>query len=493
MSQDEMYSFQTDSLPSFAELVHVQLTWPISLDPPLYHLLSHGAMQLFGAGPFALRLPALLGFLLMQVCLYLFVRNLAGERAGLAAAAFPALTATLCFSAEGRPYGLMLGLYALALWCWQVAARRDTRRRWALVGLTAAIALTINAHYFGVLLLLPICAAETFRSLQRRGLDWPVVGAISLGAAAFSATLPFLKAAGEFKQNYYNGGAIGLHTITQAYRSIFVDYTRMSMPAQRVLAASLVLFAAALVLGCAHRMLERPPRAPQSKMKIPAAEWVLVFTLAALPFAGYLLARFVTHSFEVRYVLGAAVAISAMLGIAIAPWLKHAAAFAAALVALGVGMAFSGTVRVLSQRQATAETMAALALPPALKQTLIAMPDGALYIQDMGLFEQASYYEPDPAIRARITLVYSSAEELRWDRHDTMALTAMHLRHFTALPIVSYESLKDESLNASPGEHIFILVPSGWDWTGQAFAADGAQIRPLGNAMGWDAAAVRFR
>ena len=128
MSQDEMYAFHTYSVPSVAELVHVQRTEPISLDPLLYPLLSHAGMKAFGTTAFALRLPALLGFLLMQLCLFFFVRNLAGERAGVVAAAFPALTATLFYSAEGRPYGLMLGLYALALLCWQIATSEAGNR-----------------------------------------------------------------------------------------------------------------------------------------------------------------------------------------------------------------------------------------------------------------------------------------------------------------------------------------------------------------------------
>src|ERR1017187_6806408 len=149
MSQDEMYEFQTDSVGSVAELVQVQRTWPISLDPLLYHVLSHGAMRVFGVGAFAQRLPALKGFLLMQVCLFFFARNLAGERAGAVAAAFPVLTAPVFYSAGGRPYGLMLGLYALALLCWQVAIRESGNREsgnreqgtgnslrpWGLVGL----------------------------------------------------------------------------------------------------------------------------------------------------------------------------------------------------------------------------------------------------------------------------------------------------------------------------------------------------------------------
>lgn len=86
-----------------------------------------------------------------------------------------------------------------------------------------------------------------------------------------------------------------------------------------------------------------------------------------------------------------------------------------------------------------------------------------------------------------MTLVYSADEELRWNRHDTMALTATHLQHFTNLPIVSYESLRDQ-----PGPHLFVLFHTGWDWTDQAFAEDRAQLTPLGHAMDGDIVTVRF-
>ncbi|MGA1982309.1 MAG: glycosyltransferase family 39 protein [Acidobacteriaceae bacterium] len=486
LSQDEMYEFQTDSVPSLAELVHIQTTWPISLDPLLDHALSHEAMQVLGPSAFAQRLPALGGFLLMQVCLFFFVRNLAGERAGAVAAAFPAVTATLFYAVEGRPYGLMLGLYALALWCWQVAARQGTGireqatgsgRGWALIGLAAALAGTINAHYFGILLLVPVCAAETWRTLARRRIDWPMAAAIAVGMAGFLATRPFLRAAAEFRKNYYNGGAVGLHDITRAYRSIFVNYTQMPMSAQHVWMVALVVFAAALVWGCWC-----------VRRRIETAEWVLVLSLAALPFCGYLLARFVTHSIEVRYVLGAVVAISAMLAIALSPWLKRDAVFNAALVLLGLGIVAGGAVRIHAEQQKTSARLASLVLPADARAALDANPDGRLYIQDMGAFEEDRYYEPDADVQARMTLVYSSTEELLWNRHDTMALTAMHMQHFTGLPVVSYETLR-----AQPGEHAFVLFHTGWDWTDQAFAQDGARVRPLGHAMGGDVAAVTFR
>jgi len=90
-------------------------------------------------------------------------------------------------------------------------------------------------------------------------------------------------------------------------------------------------------------------------------------------------------------------------------------------------------------------------------------------------------------VKARMTLVYSATEELRWDRHDTMALTAMHLQHFASLPIEPYEQLR-----ARGGDQLFILRHTGWDWTDQAFAADGARVRILSHAFDGDIALVSF-
>ena len=481
-SQDEMYEFQTDSVSSLRELVHVQRTWPISLDPLLYHSLSHGAMRIFGAAAFAQRLPALLGFLLMQVCLFFLVRRLAGERAGAVAATLPALTATLYYSAEGRPYGLLLGLYALALLCWIEASReaQPSRTTW-LVGLAIAIAATLNTHYFGILVLLPICAAELCRTGERRRIDGPMLASIVAGTASIVLTRPFMRAAGEFKIHYYNEGSVGLRDITRAYRSLFVNYTTMPMPAQRLWAAALLVFAAALVFGCWFVWRRGTPR-------LSPAQWVLLLTLAALPFAGYLLALFVTHSIEVRYVLGAVIGIAAMVAIAGARWLESDRIFSSAMVLMGIVLLTSGAVRIRSENVRTQERLATLDLPEAAEQFLREHPDRRLYVQDMGAFEEDRYYEPDANVKARMTLVYSTDEELRWNRHDTMALTAMHLQHFTTLPVEAYEHVR-----MLPGEQLFVLRHTGWDWTDQAFAAEGAQVRVIGHAFDGDLALVTFR
>src|ERR1017187_2030449 len=204
---DELFVLHTDRVSSLAQLVRVQRVWPVAIDPLAYHLLAHFAIRLLGAGAFAIRLPSLLGYLLMQICLFFFVRRIAGERAAVFALAFPALTPTLYYSAEGRPYGLLLGFCALTMVCWQAATRRETKRTAALIALAMAIALVLNTHYFGVLLLVPLCAAECCRAFQRRRLDLPMLASIGAGMAGIAFTLPFLKAAAEFRLHNWDTGA----------------------------------------------------------------------------------------------------------------------------------------------------------------------------------------------------------------------------------------------------------------------------------------------
>ena len=109
LSQDEIFVLQTDSVSSLRELIQIQRNYPISLDPLVFHVLAHACTKILGPTALALRLPSIFGFLLMQVCIFFATRVIAGPRAAVVAMAFPALTATLFYAPEARPYGLLLG------------------------------------------------------------------------------------------------------------------------------------------------------------------------------------------------------------------------------------------------------------------------------------------------------------------------------------------------------------------------------------------------
>jgi hypothetical protein len=298
--------------------------------------------------------------------------------------------------------------------------------------------------------------------------------------ACIAFTLPFEPSAAEFRKNYYNAGRVSYHAITQAYRSLFMNYTQASLSIQHFAAIGLVVFAALLIIGSIRQLRGKD-------LQLPNAELAFLIVLAALPFFGFLLARFVTHSIEVRYVLGAILALSVLLSFAALPLLRSKNTAALTLSALATAIVVIGAIRIHAEQAKTNAFMTSLTLTPQIKAAILSSPSGLLYLQEMGTFEVASYYEPDPLVRSRMALIYSSNQELLWSRRDTESLTALHMRNFTGFPIVPYEQLTTE-----PGDHIFVLLHSGWNWTDQAFAAGHAEITPLGPAMGGDAANVQF-
>ncbi len=482
LDNDEYLVRWTDSVATLHQLLQVQLHTPISLDPIFYHALVHFCLKAFGdhAEIFALRLPSLLGFLLMQVCLYRFVRRFSSETAAVFAMAFPAATATLFYAVQARPYALLLGLFALVMLNWQNAIRAEENRRGTLLILAAGIAIAFNTHYFAILLLAPLCGAELYRSIAHRRVDVPVVVAIIVGMAGIVFTLPFARAAAVFHQHYYTSGSATGHAITQAYRAFFVDYTNFSMTLQRMLAMLFVLFAVLLVLGYVRQIRKR-------SVEILNEEIVFLVVLAALPFLGYLMAH-VLHSYEVRYMLGAMVGIAPILAITLTPIFRNKTAARLLPLLLCIAIATIAAARIQWESKVTQQQMASLFFSPTQKAALLATPTQTLYIQNFGSYSEAAYYEPDPEIRSRLALLYSSDEELRWRMRDTNSLTALHMQSFTSEKTAAWQQIQ-----AQPGEHLLLLYHSGWDWTDQALAASHVRVTPLGSAVQGDLVAVNFK
>ncbi len=475
---DELLVLDTDSVRTAREVLHIQRRFPISLDPAVYHLLSHWCTVLFGPTRFALRLPSLFGFLLMQVTLYLFTRRIAGARAAVCAMAFPAVSGALYYGAEGRPYGLLLGIFGMTMLAYQ-AAVRDVGRAGllGLVGVALGLGLAENTHYFGVMLFLPVCGAELVRTVQRRRLDWGMVAAVAAGAACEVFTLPFHAALARYRGHYYNVGAVDAHALVRSYRLLLLNF-QFGATAERVSSAVLLLFLVLVVVGTLRA---------RRYVTLPGPELALVLLMAALPFAGYLLARFATHTMEVRYVLGGVLGVAVLFAVALTPALARARTWQMALVAMVVAIVAVGAVRIHMESVETARIQAMVQVTPAEKAMLLGGVDGRIYMQNEGSFQICAYYCTDPEIRSRLVMLYSFPEELRYFQRDTNSLTADHMQHFTGFRIEPWEAFR-----GTPGELRLVQYRTGWDWSDRALAADGATAQPLGEALGGNATAVRF-
>ena len=472
--KDEFLSFYSDGVATFQQVLLVQLHHPISLDPPTYHLLSHLSMDLFGRNAIALRLPALAGFLLFQLCLFFFVRRLAGNRAAVIAAALPLLTASFGYSAEGRPYGLLLGLYALSLLCWQISADDPPNRRrfLALIGLALSIALAITSHYFGILILIPVSLGELARILNRKRLDLGILAALILGLASVSLILPFQKALMVYRQHYYIAG-VNLHDISQGYRELFLRYTTWPLLLQKVAAALMVILALALVYAGYQRFKRRPANEP-------AATWVALIAMALLPLFGYLFGRFVTHTMEVRYVIAALIAFVATLAIVLERRLRNSTFYASTLILILVASLILNIRNIQQERRTSNEILARFQLSP---QTTIAFnqdPHEPIYLQSLSDFYIDSFYAPNPALRSRFSLIDGQCEEIRWLAHDTESVTAENMRTFTPLSITPYAVFRTHP-------HPFLILhPGSWQWIDKQITAENAPQTIIGPALGGD-------
>ena len=157
--------------------------------PPLYYVLLHGWMALFGTGTTAVRL---LSVLLVPVALLLAHRlgrrlgGLAGGRAAVVVLA--SLPWTMRFGSETRMYALVLVLVlagALAL----LAVRASTSR--TAVGLGAvAVAALLLTHYWSLFLLAAVALWHLPGFVRRSAPAVRVVTALVLGGVLFLPWLP---------------------------------------------------------------------------------------------------------------------------------------------------------------------------------------------------------------------------------------------------------------------------------------------------------------
>jgi hypothetical protein len=91
LENDELFTLNIARLPSLAEVWSALLTGAEQL-PPFFYMLTRAVLSLLGESNLALRLPAILGFWVMGLCLFRFVSKRSTALYGLAAMLFPLTT-----------------------------------------------------------------------------------------------------------------------------------------------------------------------------------------------------------------------------------------------------------------------------------------------------------------------------------------------------------------------------------------------------------------
>jgi hypothetical protein len=267
---DELITLGTASLPHWRDVWNFYATG-LDTSGPLPSLIVHAALRLPFGPEISSRLPFMLAFLLVCLCMYTFVHRCYPLGYALAAMTCPLTLFFFYYATEARSYAIMLAGAGFAMLCWQSAVS-GRNRPWSVLGLWFGLALAIFSHAFAVFLFVPFALAQLVRDFLRRKPDWAVWTALALFPAGF---LPVLN--GDRLANKVYGSTFWckpeLRFLVMSYRDFFnLGWTFIAV---------LLFFAVGVVL--LHR--QRPLGSPEPETRgFSAPEWVLVAVLALMPF-----------------------------------------------------------------------------------------------------------------------------------------------------------------------------------------------------------------
>lgn len=320
---DELVTHHIAMSPSWERFVDSLLS--VDLQPPLNFLLVRVSVWLFGDSALSVRLPSLLAFLIASlIVFYLARRRWRGVFGILAISVFWCLW-LVSFAVEGRPYALMLALFACAFYCWTYAIEQAEWSRWH-GGLALSLGGLFLSHCFG-----PVCGAaigvgELVRTARTRRMDGRVWIAILAPLAVLPVYIPLLR----------NSSTIRFPEIFQV--------NGLTLPRFYLLLVAPVL--PGVALAAAYRWLVKP--GPLRRWREIGAAHELGFCIAALcgPALIAVYCAWSEVAFFSRYGIGAMLGAELLIVALLAKWVPdRRAALALAALLLGIfvwGRGFTG-------------------------------------------------------------------------------------------------------------------------------------------------------
>lgn len=312
---DEVLAVTAARQPGFSGVWHA--IWVgTDFSPPLFHFLLH----CLPASPIAERVVSILALYGAACCVAALAH---AERPGaLCLVAFVATLASplFFFAIQVREYAALAFLLALSLLAWS-RLTDGAPRPGRLAGLWLILALSISLHFYGVLSVLVVAVCEILRTWDRREMRWRVWGMllalapVALAWVPLARHLSLLNAADQQGMAYYARP-------TWPRLAGAVAVLLFGTPAAALSWAGLAIGAGIFRLSGRRKPSSSPGGGPPARRpRIPNAG-IVCLALFALPLGAFILARWGTGAFSLRYASGLALLPGLMFAL-LPPDLPH--------------------------------------------------------------------------------------------------------------------------------------------------------------------------
>lgn len=435
--EDEFFTFYLSRIPNWHGLL-TALATGADQHPPSFYELTHWFLHLFGSSPVTVRLPAVLGFWLLCICLYEIVRQLMDPCWAVVGMLFPVATSFYYYASEARGYGPEAGFVALALLGWLKAT--SGRNRIVFLPLLAiGLAGAVGMHYYAAAVVLCLAGAELVRALNSRKVDLPVWAALAFGFVPLLAFRKTIRAARGYSGHFW--AVPDWSDVPKYYQ------TELGAALLTITIVAAVTF---LVQGGKRSSRSGEPELHR-KQTMTTSQTVAVCSLAAIPFIVEVAAKYVTHGFSDRY------AIAGLVGVAILVCYVLYRAAPDTLMAVAVSGAcfvcFLSQVRFARDlsdwdRDSLHKTIAML-------QGTNSLPIDIMHVD---VFYRASFYAPRE-LASRLQYVADPASSIQYLHQDTLDRGLLDLRPWFPLNAVTLDDFLSRE-----GDFVAYGEANKWDW-----------------------------
>jgi hypothetical protein len=374
----------------------------------LYALMLHALRALPADEEIRSRLPAIVSFLAMLACVFVFVRRRYAAVYAFAVVLLLTTAPLLTDAVFAKSYAVELAGLGLAMVCWQTGL--DERGGWSAVGVWCGLALAISSHTFGVFLVVPFAAAQLWVDARRGRASGATWAALVLFPVVL---LPVLR--GELRASKLYGSNFWSKPSSALMKQTYIDYFQVNW---RFLV--ILLVAGLIVAWVAARSVEEPLKKTEG-FSVP--EWVFVALLTALPM--YVLpVSYVLHAYRADYVLGFAIGLGILLVALFAEQSRRSEAAGFAVMILFAAVTLKVDLKTLP------EGIRALAHPQNVHTALVAKYNSAPWVQlleasnlpvvvgDHLLYTRLDCYAPDE-LKRRLYFLTNFAEVSKYPLSET--------------------------------------------------------------------------